>query len=62
MANGSPTTSDTAARIQIVAIPVQMRAAKSDFDAVMAVHPTAAEELVTTRQPTLQHGIEPAAA
>jgi glutathionyl-hydroquinone reductase len=39
-----------------------MRAAKSDFDAVMAVHPTAAEELVTTRQPTLQHGIEPAAA
>jgi glutathione reductase (NADPH) len=39
-----------------------MRAAKSDFDAVMAVHPTAAEELVTMRQPTLQHGIEPAAA
>jgi glutathione reductase (NADPH) len=48
--------------IQIIAIPVQMRATKSDFDAVLAVHPTAAEELVMMRQPILQHGIEPAAA
>jgi len=39
-----------------------MRASKSDFDAVMAVHPTAAEELVTMRQPTLQHVLEPAVA
>jgi len=53
---------DAGELIQIIAIPVQMRATKSDFDAVMAVHPTAAEELVTMRQPTLQHGIEPAAA
>ena len=53
---------DAGELIQIIAIPVQMRAAKSDFDAVMAVHPTAAEELVTMRQPTLQHGIERAAA
>jgi glutathione reductase (NADPH) len=53
---------DAGELIQIIAMPVQMRATKSDFDAVMAVHPTAAEELVTMRQPTLQHGIEPAAA
>jgi glutathione reductase (NADPH) len=52
---------DAGELIQIIAIPVQMRATKSDFDAVMAVHPTAAEELVTMRQPTLQHGIEPVA-
>jgi glutathione reductase (NADPH) len=53
---------DAGELIQIIAIPVQMGATKSDFDAVMAVHPTAAEELVTMRQPTLQHGLEPAAA
>jgi glutathione reductase (NADPH) len=53
---------DAGELIQIIAIPVQMRATKSDFDAVMAVHPTAAEELVTMRQPTMQHGIQPAAA
>jgi glutathione reductase (NADPH) len=28
-----------------------MKATKSDFDATMAVHPTAAEELVTMRIP-----------
>jgi glutathione reductase (NADPH) len=27
-----------------------MKATKADFDAVMAVHPTAAEELVTMRE------------
>jgi glutathione reductase (NADPH) len=53
---------DAGELIQIIAIPVQMRATKSDFDAVLAVHPTAAEELVMMRQPILQHGIEPAAA
>jgi glutathione reductase (NADPH) len=53
---------DASELIQIIAIPVQMRATKSDFDAVMAVHPTAAEELVTMRQPTMQYGIQPAAA
>jgi glutathione reductase (NADPH) len=52
---------DAGELIQIIAIPVQMHATKSDFDLVMAVHPTAAEELVTMRQPTLQHGIEPVA-
>jgi glutathione reductase (NADPH) len=38
--------------IQIAAIAVKMKATKADFDAAMAVHPTAAEELVTMRAPT----------
>jgi glutathione reductase (NADPH) len=37
--------------IQVVGIAVRMRATKADFDATIAVHPTAAEELVTMRQP-----------
>jgi glutathione reductase (NADPH) len=37
---------------QLLAIPVKMRATKADFDATMAVHPTAAEELVTFGAPT----------
>jgi glutathione reductase (NADPH) len=36
--------------IQLAAIAVRMRATKADFDATMALHPTAAEELVTMRQ------------
>jgi len=36
--------------IQLVGIAVKMKATKADFDAVMAVHPTAAEELVTLRE------------
>ena len=35
---------------QILAILVRMGATKADFDATMALHPTAAEELVTLRQ------------
>jgi glutathione reductase (NADPH) len=41
---------DAGEMIQIVGIAVKMRATKADFDAVMAVHPTAAEELVTMRE------------
>ncbi|MBL4647054.1 MAG: glutathione-disulfide reductase [Hyphomicrobiales bacterium] len=37
---------------QLVGIAVKMKATKADFDATMAVHPTAAEELVTMREPT----------
>ncbi len=37
---------------QLVAIAVRMGATKADFDATMAVHPTAAEELVTLRTRT----------
>jgi glutathione reductase (NADPH) len=43
---------DAGELIQIVGIAVKMGATKADFDATMAVHPTAAEELVTMRQPT----------
>jgi glutathione reductase (NADPH) len=43
---------DAAEMIQIAAIAIKMKATKADFDAAMAVHPTAAEELVTMRAPT----------
>jgi glutathione reductase (NADPH) len=46
---------DAGEMIQLVGIAVKMRATKADFDATMAVHPTAAEELVTMRQPTARH-------
>ena len=35
--------------IQLVAVAMTMGATKADFDATIAVHPTAAEELVTMR-------------
>jgi glutathione reductase (NADPH) len=41
--------------IQAVAISVKMKATKADFDATMALHPTAAEELVTMRTPSARH-------
>ena len=41
--------------IQLVGIAMKMKATKADFDATMAVHPTAAEELVTMRTPTARH-------
>ena len=37
---------------QLLAIPIKMRATKADFDATMAVHPTASEELVTFGAPS----------
>jgi glutathione reductase (NADPH) len=43
---------DAGELIQIVGIAFKMGATKADFDATMAVHPTAAEELVTMRTPT----------
>jgi len=53
---------DAAAEIvQAVAIAVKMKATKADFDATFALHPTAAEELVTMRTPTAQHVREEAA-
>ena len=39
---------------QVIGIAMKMGATKADFDATMAVHPTAAEELVTMRQVTEQ--------
>jgi glutathione reductase (NADPH) len=44
---------DAGELIQVVGIAVKMKATKADFDAVMAVHPTAAEELVTMREKAL---------
>jgi glutathione reductase (NADPH) len=41
--------------IQIIGIAVKMNATKADFDAVMAVHPTAAEELVTMREKAMSY-------
>jgi glutathione reductase (NADPH) len=46
---------DAAEIIQAVAIAVKMKATKADFDATLALHPTAAEELVTMRTPTERH-------
>ncbi len=40
---------DTGEMAQLLAIPIRMGATKADFDATMALHPTAAEELVTMR-------------
>ena len=42
--------------IQVIGIAVKMRATKADFDATMAVHPTAAEELVTLREKAMSYG------
>ena len=41
--------------IQLVGIALTMGATKRDFDRTMAVHPTAAEELVTLRTPSVRH-------
>jgi glutathione reductase (NADPH) len=41
--------------VQILGIAVKMKATKADFDATMALHPTAAEELVTMRTPSARH-------
>jgi glutathione reductase (NADPH) len=43
---------DSAEIVQSVAIAVKMGATKADFDRTMALHPTAAEELVTMYQPS----------
>ena len=37
--------------IQLAAVALKMGATKEDFDRTVAVHPTAAEELVTMREP-----------
>ncbi len=41
--------------VQILGIAVKLKATKADFDATMALHPTAAEELVTMRTPSARH-------
>ena len=46
---------DAAEMIQMVSIAMGMGATKADFDRAMAMHPTAAEELVTFRAPTYRY-------
>ena len=46
---------DAGEMIQLIGIAVKMKATKADFDATMAVHPTAAEELVTMREKAVSH-------
>jgi glutathione reductase (NADPH) len=41
---------DAGEMIQLIGVAMKLRATKADFDATMAVHPTAAEELVTMRE------------
>ena len=41
--------------IQFVGVAVKKGLTKQDFDATVAVHPTAAEELVTMKLPSRQH-------
>lgn len=45
---------------QVVGIAIRMKATKADFDATMALHPTAAEELVTMRTRTAHYAREAA--
>jgi len=47
---------DASEMVQVLGIAIKMGATKADFDATMAVHPTAAEELVTMRSPTKMLG------
>jgi glutathione reductase (NADPH) len=46
---------DAAEMIQLVAVAVKMGATKAELDATMALHPTAAEELVTMREKAATH-------
>jgi glutathione reductase (NADPH) len=41
---------DAAEIVQMAAIAMRMKATKADFDSTMALHPSAAEELVTLRE------------
>ena len=43
---------DAGDMVQLLAIPLRLGATKADFDRTIALHPTAAEELVTMRSKT----------
>jgi glutathione reductase (NADPH) len=51
---------DAGEMAQLVAIPVRMGCRKAEFDATMALHPTAAEELVTMRTRAARYERSPA--
>src|SRR5580704_7674850 len=46
--------------VQVLGIAIKMKATKADFDSTMALHPTAADELVTMRTPTARYVSEAA--
>jgi glutathione reductase (NADPH) len=46
--------------VQLAAVAIRMGATKADFDATVALHPTAAEELVTMRKKTASYAQEAA--
>lgn len=48
---------DAAEMLQGFAVAVKAGATKSDFDRTLGIHPTAAEELVTLRTVTREHGV-----
>ena len=48
---------DSGEMAQLVGITLQLGATKAAFDATLAVHPTAAEELVTMRAPAVRHNL-----
>ena len=48
---------EAAEMIQLVGVALTLGATKASLDATLAVHPTAAEELVTMRAPTRRHGV-----
>ena len=53
---------DSGEMIQLAGVAVTMDATKADFDRTIAVHPSAAEELVTMREPfAVYEGAENAA-
>jgi glutathione reductase (NADPH) len=47
--------------IQLLSVPLNMGARKSDLDATLPVHPTLAEEILTMRTPIRRHGRSEAA-
>ena len=48
---------DTGEMAQMVGVALQLQATKAALDATLAVHPTAAEELVTMRTPAVRHNL-----
>lgn len=48
---------DTGEMAQLVGVALQLQATKAALDATLAVHPTAAEELVTMRTPAVRHNL-----
>lgn len=48
---------DTGEMAQLMGVALQLKATKASLDATLAVHPTAAEELVTMRHPARRHAV-----